>query len=523
MEPSTGVTVPLWQRAVPEDTGGWATLGTPLHGETRCDVAVVGAGITGLTTAVLLARGGLDVVVLEARHIGAGTTGGSSAKVSLVQGTRFSGLARRHDVGVLTRYADATRAAQAQIAALCATTGTPIETADGVSYATTEPGRRALVDEAQAMVSAGVPARLTTDAGLPFATTGALRLPGQLQVDPQRYLEGLVSVAVDSGARVHTGTRVEAVSLGRPRELGCATAAGRATVRAQHVVVATGSPVLDRGGFFARLDHERSYCVAVQVDGPRPSGMYLSVDAPTRSLRRADRDLLVVGGNGHPVGRARDGPARIADLAGWATRHLGAVTTTHRWSAQDYRTPDHLPLVGRLDPWSKDLWVATGFAKWGMTTGTGAALALAGQILDSPVPWARDWDPWRTDVVSQLPGAVALNTGVVREVVRGWAEAVRQTRPDPSDVTEGHGVVGRDGIRPVAVSRIGGRVRAVSAICPHLGGILRWNAAERSWDCPLHGSRFAPDGSRLEGPARCGLARVDRPPRPDTNGPAAGP
>jgi glycine/D-amino acid oxidase-like deaminating enzyme/nitrite reductase/ring-hydroxylating ferredoxin subunit len=451
--------------------------------------------------------------VVEAREVGAGTTGASTAKATLAQGTHVGSLADRHAADVLVRYAEATLVGQQRIRQLCEQAGVPFETTDGVSYATTPQGRAALAAEASAMAVAGVPAHLADDApDLPFAVTGALRLPDQLQFQPQAYLDALLAEAVRVGVRVHTGTRAEGMSAtGAPREVGTRSELGRGTVRAAHVVVATGTPVLDRSGFFARLEPERSLCVAVRVRGERPPGMYLSVDSPTRSLRRSSAvdDVLVVGGNGFTTGRAHDVAARFADLEAWARATFDVAGVTHRWAAQDYRTPDGLPFVGRFHPWAHDVWVATGFAKWGTTTGTAAALAIAGAIRGTPPPWAADWDPWRGDVADQVPTTARLNAQVARHLVGGWSGALREPPPDPGRLAEGQGAVGREGARPVGVSRVDGHVRRVSAVCPHLGGILAWNDGEATWDCPLHGSRFAPDGTRLEGPATCGLAGLD--------------
>jgi glycine/D-amino acid oxidase-like deaminating enzyme/nitrite reductase/ring-hydroxylating ferredoxin subunit len=506
---------PLWRDPATRHHAGAAPAG-PLVGTVTADVVVLGAGITGLTAAVDLARAGRDVIVLEAREVGAGTTGGSSAKATLAQGTRFSSLGAHHPPGVVARYAEANLAGLRRIREVSDAAGLPTLPADGVTYATTSAGRARLTDEAAATTAAGLSPELTDDwpdggPHLAVPVTAVLRLRDQLAIDPQAHLDALLDEAVRAGVRVHVATRAERLSAtGGPREVGTRSPLGRGLVRADRVVVATGTPVFDRAGFFARLEPERSLCVAVRVRGERPTGMYLSVDRPTRSVRRAGEDLLVVGGNGFPVGRVDDVAARFVDLEAWARTHLDVVEVTHRWAAQDYATPDSLPFVGRFHPWSDDVLVATGFAKWGMAAGTAAGMALAAQVLGSPLAWAGDWDPWRGDLGAQTPSTLALNAQVARHLVTGWAGALKDGPPDPAAVPEGRGVVGRDGATPVGVSRVDGQVRTVKAVCPHLGGVLRWNDAEASWDCPLHGSRFTADGARLEGPAACGLARLDQ-------------
>lgn len=484
-----------------------------LADNTSCDVAVVGAGITGLTATVVLARAGLDVRVVEARHVGAGTTGGSTAKVTTVQGTRFSDLRRHHPADVVRQYAEATIAGQGWVREM-SSTGRGAVTQDGVSYATTPRGREVLGREAAAMREAGLSVELTDDVGLPVKITGALVAHEQLMVDPGAYLDALVDEALLAGAVLHEDMTVVGMSLGSPPVLRCTSrGADERRLRARHVVMASGIPLLDRGGYFARVEPLRSYCVAVKVRGQRPEGMYLSVDQPTRSVRQAATDALVVGGNGHVVGRATGTRRRLDDLESWARERFDVVATTHRWAAQDYSTTDHLPFVGRLLPTRSDVLVATGFAKWGMTTGTAAALALAGAVLGDAPSWAGSWQPWRRDVVRQAPSLVRFNAAVSWHLLKGWAGAAASGAGDP---VEGEGVVRRGARGPVAVSRVDGKVRALSAVCTHLGGVVQWNDGERSWDCPLHGSRFSPDGRRLEGPATCPLAQQQG------NDPAAG-
>ena len=493
---------PVWQHVstVPAE---------PLTGCTTCDVAVVGAGIVGLTTALELARSGRDVVVLEARHIGAGTTGSSTAKVSTLQGTRVSGLAERHPPQVLARYVEAQVVGHRWITQMVHAGGVDAQIRDTITYAATPVGAQAVAREAEAMAVAGLPVAVVD--AVPEArwpVIRAVRLPDQLQIDPHAYLAALLTAARAAGVRVFDGTRADGLAPGAgSRVLGCSSEAGRGRVRARHVVLAGGAPLFDRSGLFARVEPERSSTIAVRARGNLPEPMFLSADSPTRSIRTVGRDdLVLIGGNAYPVGRARSTARALTDLEDWARAHLDVVEVTHRWAAQDYHSADGLPLVGRHAPRSRDVLVATGFAKWGMTGGTAAALAVAGEIIGRPVPWARDWDPWRTGRGAPGPTA-ALNAGVAREMVGGWVRGLATAGDAAADLHEGQGLVVRSGVRPTAVSRVDGRVRAVSAVCPHLGGILRWNDAETSWDCPLHGSRFDADGRMLEGPARCGLAR----------------
>jgi glycine/D-amino acid oxidase-like deaminating enzyme/nitrite reductase/ring-hydroxylating ferredoxin subunit len=495
---------PVWQH--PE-------LGaSPLDSDTRCDVAVVGAGITGLTTAVRLGRAGLDVLVLEARHVGSGTTGGSTAKVTLAQRTRMSTLLARHGDDALVDYVEAGIEGQQWLAELAARRGVPMQEQDDVTYATTEEGRSRLEEELRAMRLAGLEAALLPEAGLAFATTGALVLPGQLQIDPGAYARALAREAGEAGVRIHEHSTVQNASWSGPLELRVDVPSSggpdrQHSVTANRVVLATGLPILDRGGFFAREQPSRSYCVAVQVRGERPEGMFLSVEQPTRSVRTVGDSGLLVGGNGHVVGRQRHTEGLLDDLELWAERYFDVVATTHRWAAQDYATVDGLPFVGRLLPWRGDVLFASGFDKWGMTTGTAAGLALADALLGDGPAWASRWNPWRVDLVRQLPQVARFNASVAWQLGSGLVRVARNrfwTAPP-----EGHGVV-RPGLRgPVAVSCVDGQVRSVSAVCPHLGGIVQWNDGERSWDCPLHGSRFAPDGTRLEGPAGSGLRQAD--------------
>jgi glycine/D-amino acid oxidase-like deaminating enzyme/Rieske Fe-S protein len=519
------------------------------------DVVVVGAGLTGLTTALLLSRAGLSVTVLEARSIGALTTGHTTAKLSLLQGTVLSGIRRHFSEEIVRAYVEGNLEGQAWMLRYLEERKVAVQRRDAYSYTVSDSGVGTLEREAEVARSAGLDITFVEGGmGLPYPTRAALRLPDQAQFHPVEVLEALATDLRSRGARIVEGTRVRNVSAGTP----AAVHTDQGSNRAQHVILATGVPILDRGLYFAKLEPSRSYAAAYRVpasSGALPRGMYLSVDEPARSLRTvsiAGEELLVVGGNGHPVGKPISEWAQVKDLDAWAGQWFPGAEPTHHWSAQDYRSANMVPFVGKLPRGGGNIHVATGYNKWGMTNAVAAALNLSADILGGSIPWAQTLSRRITGPADLAEGA-KLNAAVAAKLAKGWlgavfnreddsgrghAESGQAKAPDAApgptggeepengqkasdqhpasnqqaeqDIPgEGEGRMLRRGLHPVAVSTVGDRTCRVSGICTHLGGILSWNDAEKSWDCPLHGSRFTSEGKVLEGPATEDLKRLD--------------
>ncbi len=481
-----------------------------LPGQSSADAVVVGAGITGLITAVLLARSGKQVVVLEARTAGAGTTGNTTAKISLLQGSKLSRVVAKHGNSLAGKYVQGNREGQAWLLRHCESHGIDVQREDAYTYAQSAEGVPTARAEFQAAQSVGLDVDWVDDADVPFPFSGGVRLPDQAQFDPMPLLDSLIAELTSHGGRLVEGARVHRVS-GRGAHLHVHVRGldgGDVAVTTERLVLATGIPILDRGGFFARVKPQRSYCMAYRVPGDVTRGMYLSTDSPTRSVRyapTADGEVLIVGGAGHPVGREKRPSAALEELAEWTTLHYPGAVRTHYWSAQDYSPADELPYVGPILPGLDNIWVATGFDKWGMSNGAAAALALSSRILGGRMDWADAFASWSPHELSGVVSAVKMNLEVGFNLAKGWvtpiAASADRTPPDC-------GVVSGPPWHLRARSDVDGVEHVVSPICPHLGGIVNWNDADQAWECPLHGSRFAPDGTLLEGPATSDLARL---------------
>ncbi|OBA76986.1 FAD-dependent oxidoreductase [Mycobacterium sp. 1554424.7] len=474
-------------------------------GPRSADVIVVGAGITGLMTAVLLARAGKDVLVVEARTVGSCATGNTTAKISLLQGSQLSKLLPRHGLDVARAYVDGNREGQEWVLQHCESHDIAVQREDAYTYAQSTKGVLSARAELAACQAVGLPAVWDDDADVPFSYHGGVRLPDQAQFDPMPFLDSLATELLGRGGRLVEHTRVRRVSWrGKGVRVHVNDAAQRdVELEAGQLVLATGIPILDRGGYFARVKPSRSYCLAFKVPGNITRPMMISTDSPTRSVRYApvsDGERLIVGGAGHTVGRKKSPSKSLAELSSWARKHYPGAVQTHFWSAQDYTPIDYLPYVGPILPNSETIFVATGFNKWGMTNGAAAALALSSRILGGRMDWAGAFASWSPHELSGLLMALQANLEVGFDLAKGWiTPAVRTGRRSP--VNGEGGVVSGPPWHLEARCRVDGTEYRVSPVCPHLGGIVNWNDADEAWECPLHGSRFAPDGTLLEGPA----------------------
>lgn len=486
----------------------------------------------GITTAYLLRKRGLKVGLLEADDLCAGVTGHTTAKLTSQHGLCYAALIKKHGLEAARRYGAAQEAAKEWIASESAKLGIDcdFERCEAFIFGETPVGATLALQEAEAASECGLPAYFTTEQlrELPFTTEGACGFRDQAVFHPRKWLLGLaaaVAAPTGDGAGSYIAENVRATGL---RE---ASAAGhgsrhlvlttRGEVRAAHVVVATHYPIFDRGLFFARLSPMRDNCVAGPVDAAAaPRNAYWSADTmmSVRSTPYEDgKRLVLVMGQKYRTGEDADTLARFHHLAAWGKANCGLDRLTHRWATHDLLTPDGLPYIGLYHAAAQNLWVTCGFKQWGMTMGTHAAHVLTALVTTGKHEDAALYSPGRVAQLTTKLLLDQLNVGkhwfvdaakplakkAVPSALGGGPKTPHALHPGEALVLNVRG-------KNVAAFRDGnGQLRCVGATCTHLGCTVGFNNAERSWDCPCHGSRFDLGGQVLHGPATSPLPVID--------------
>jgi glycine/D-amino acid oxidase-like deaminating enzyme/nitrite reductase/ring-hydroxylating ferredoxin subunit len=495
----------IWLETTPETDFG------ALEGDVAVDTAVVGGGIAGVTTAYDLVEAGQTVALLDRRRLLSAVTGHTTAKLTSQHGLIYRYLLDRFGSPLARQYAQANQTAIDEVEHRVGTLDIDCAFERVPAYVYVESGdRRPQVgDEATAARRLGLPASYVTETELPFPVAAAVRFDEQATFHPRRYLLALARAIPGGGSHVFEHTRAEAIEPGRP----CRVTTDRGEVRADDVVVATHFPFFDRALYFARLSPKRSYVLAARLAGDVPTGMYYHPHEPYFSVRprpAGNDHSVLVGGQNHRTGHGGSTAERYRALERQARERFDVEAIDYRWSTQDYVSVDRLPFVGRLAPHLDHVYVATGFGGWGMSNGTAAGRLLADTILGRENPSREVFDPIRLRLRSSVPSLVDHNARAARHLVEDTL--LGPPAHDWSDLERGSGrVIDLDG-DPVGVYRDEtGEVHAVSAVCTHLGCLVEWNDAERSWDCPCHGSRFDHDGTVLDTPAVDDLEPVDDP------------
>jgi len=415
----------------------------PIEGNLATDILIIGGGIAGILTAYLLQQAGADYLLVEADRICSGVTGDTTGKITIQHGLLCHKLLQRFDEDRARQYLRANQAALRAYDALCREVDCEYERKDNYIYSMGDESE--IEAELRAAQLLGIRAERENNTLLPFGIAGAVRFPNQAQFHPLKFLG---EIAKDLNIREHTKVR-------ELRGMTAITEHGK--IRAKRIVVATHFPFLNKhGGYFLKMYQNRSYVIALENAGD-VEGMYMDADPCGISLRNSGKYLLI-GGGAHRTGKPG---GAWAEPEKFARDYYPHGRIAYRWAAQDCITLDDVPYIGRYGKHTEDLYVATGFNKWGMTGAMAAAMLLRDRLTGKKNPFTEVFSPERTILRPRLAANLASSAA---------------------------------GLLTFSPKR-----------CPHLGCALKWNPQEHSWDCPCHGSRFAGDGSLLDNPATDGL------------------
>ncbi|WP_018662180.1 FAD-dependent oxidoreductase [Heyndrickxia acidiproducens] len=494
---------PLWRKttAMPH----FPSLTEDIH----VDVAVVGAGMTGIATAYLLAKEGVKAALFDAGEIANGTSGHTTAKITAQHGLIYDELIGHFGKEMAETYYKANEAGAACIEAIVKELGISCDYShqDAYIYANRDQDLAKLEKEWQAYQTLGIKGEWLDSLPVDISVKKAIKMEGQAQFDPLAYLKPLVTFLAENNVPVFENTTAKEIEYGKPVKIK--TDKGH-TVSCNTVCVCTHFPFCDaKGLYYTRMYPNRSYLIAVKPVKPFPGGMYINAGQPVRSLRGVTvngEKLLLVGGENHKTGEGEPMIQHYEALQDYAEKTFGIEKFYSRWSAQDLTTLDKVPFIGPITKNEPNVLIATGFRKWGMTSSHLAAMIMRDKIVNKPNPYFKLFSPQRFEGDPMVKKFLSTNLDVAGHFIEGKLDL-----PDKSlqDLQQGESAIVRmKGKRAGAYKDEDGKIHVLDTTCTHLGCEVNWNSGDRTWDCPCHGSRFSYTGEVIEGPAKKPLKKI---------------
>ncbi len=468
----------------------------------KVDIAIVGGGIAGLNTAYLLSQQGVKVAIIEADHILQGTTGHTTAKITSQHGLIYHQIKKQRGEELAKQYAEANETAIRMYEKIARENQIDCDLVPEAAYVYTQQAGyvEQIREEAEVAASLGIKASYLEQIPLGFPIKAAVRFADQAQFHPRKFLIPLAEKITNQGSQIFEQSRVVEI-VEAAKGYAIITGQGK-TVTAEKVVIASHYPFLNKPDFyFSRIYQERSYVVAIKAQEKYPGGMYINAEDPGRSLRNhpsEQGELIFVGGENHKPGQGEDTTLHYEALIDFANENFTVEDILYRWSTQDCMTLDNLPYVGHFTTETPNLYVATGYGKWGMTNSMASAILLTDLILKGRSPWQEVYAPSRQSTAVSIVTFISQNANVAKELIEGKImPPAKNLEIKPGDAR----IVEKDGQKTGAYRDEQGEIHCVDTTCTHMGCEVQWNSAERSWDCPCHGSRFNIAGEVIEGPA----------------------
>jgi len=478
-----------------------------LSGDMETDVVIVGGGIAGLNAAYFLMREGMKIILLEASQIATGTSGNTTAKVTSQHNLKYAFLQKHFGLEKAEIYADSNQWAIAEMEQIieeekieCDFVHVP-----AYVYAVTDSELEKVQKEIAVCQKLNLPVSFVEKiADMPFPIKGAIEFADQAYFHPRKYLLALAEQIQVKGGKIFEQTRALNIKTGAMPIV--VTDMGE--IKAKKVIIATNYPFFDKGLFFLRTSQARSYGMAIRSNVPTPKGMFINNEGKALSFRphlNDGKEWLIAGGESHMVGEFEQ-EDHFANLEKTVTEKLIASNIEYIWASQDSMPIDKVPFMGKM-PRAKNIFVTTGFGKWGITTSFVSAKILTDLILDRKNEWAKLYSPWRFNLTASFS---ELKNSMMR-IMKGYLGSANKTDIfNLADLQLGEGKIIRFKGRKIAVFKDEqGIVLARSAVCTHLGCTVNWNHLEKTWDCPCHGSRFNKNGEVIQGPANKPLEKTE--------------
>lgn len=467
-----------------------------LAGDIKVDLAIVGGGMVGISAARFAKDRGMTVAVIEAHRVGQGVSGRATAKVTSQHGIIYRTLEQTFGEDKARLYAEAQETGLASVRELSGKYGidADIEIRPGFVYTLDEAHVEEIEKEVEVARRLGLPASLTRDTGLPFEVKAAMRWEEQAQFHPLKYVAGLAATIPGDGCHVFENSRVVDWQPDKVTTDG-------GSVSARHVAMATNLPLGQVGLYYATNFPKAEPAIAAPI-GRVPPGFYKNVEQPGHSMRthvHEGRTYAVAVGTHFKPGHADEELKHFAELEAWLKASFDAGEIEYRWVNEDYSPMDGAPFIGWSSGVKDGYLVATGFNAWGFTNGTAAGMIIADLAAGEDNRWLDLFDATRVKPIAGGKEFVKESAGVAAHLVGGYLSS----KPKSVDALDpGQAAILKIDGDNVAVFRDeDGAVHALSAACTHMGCLVGWNATDRTWDCPCHGSRFALSGDVLHGPA----------------------
>lgn len=494
----------LWQRAMPVYVP--AASGLP----TEVEIAIVGGGITGLTTALLLQRSGKKCILLEAQNIAFGTSGGTTAHLNTVMDTPYYQVKKDFGEDGMNLLARGAANALELISRNVKEYNIPCYHKNMTAYifSQNENESEELDKIHKGNIDAGVQCEYVSNIPVSLPFTKAIMFSGQAQFHPTQYLYGLAKAFENAGGIIIQNCAVTDVS---EQDTIIEVSTQRGKIKAQKVVYATHIPPgVNRLHFYCAP--YRSYALAVKLrSGTYPDALIYDMEDPYHYYRTQEingEKFLIAGGEDHKTGHEEDTRESFHKLEHYLRRFFDIEKVEYQWSSQYYEPADGLPYIGKAPGGNENIYVATGFGGNGLPYGTLSAIIISELICNGKSEFEELFNPSRIKPVAGFDGIVKNAADMVGQLASGWLNP--SSLESLKDIKRGDGKVIKHENLSLAVYReVNGSLYALNSSCPHIKCNVKWNSAEKSWDCPCHGSRFSINGELLTAPARKGLEKID--------------